>query len=148
VIVSFLFLLVPVDTALYHQIQTGTDFCLPAGAIVGIVVGLVVLTAFTIILLWCYKERRLPGMSIYRKNANNNIHGHASSQSGSLFLPVCIFQLEIGIFFGACKAVALPFIEFSNLFAKLSILGKTPWSSRYNFLLGASDTTEGSFEQL
>ena len=38
-----------------------------------------VLTAFTIILLWCYKERRLPGMSIYRKNANNNIHGHASS---------------------------------------------------------------------
>ncbi|XP_071161226.1 uncharacterized protein [Mytilus edulis] len=57
---------------------------LPAGAIVGIVIGIVIFTAFSIMLIWCYRERRLPGMQQYRKQARPvhggpQSHGHTNS---------------------------------------------------------------------
>lgn len=50
------------DAPAYSEGGSGVS----AGTIVGIVVGIVVLIAFTIILFWCFKERKLPGMSKYR----------------------------------------------------------------------------------
>jgi len=38
----------------------------PAGAIIGVVLGIIVLIAAGVLLAWCYKTGRLPGLDPYR----------------------------------------------------------------------------------